>query len=159
MRPRYELAARPKRSINRLAHLGDEPVVRQEDLLTMMNRKGLVQSDPRRETVPKIDLQTIQQDGLVTPSLISREPPAPAASQPLNVPEELLKMAVGTQLGEYCDRKVIIPLNQPIEGVTLTPSSPKEQLFSYIYKWIGCVTDNITKEAFNGYFTKQMSIF
>ena len=54
---------------------------------------------------------------------------------------------------------MLIPLTQPIEGITLTPTATKQQVFSYIFKWIGYVTDNVTKEAFNGYYSDQMSIF
>jgi hypothetical protein len=61
-------------------------------------------------------------------------------------------------LGEFQDRNVLVPLGQPLEGMQIDHIVTTRDLKSYISKWIGKVIDNVTKEAFHGYHSNQLSV-
>jgi len=140
-----------KRQVHRLSHLGDEPLIRQTELVAIMNKR--YPSNGKQEgQQPEITFNSNSN----TDPVITETGKTPVAKKSgvlqafdHSVPVEILKVAAGIKdlfrLGEYSDRKVLIPLNQPIEGVIPTSASTKQELFSYIFKWIGCVTDNVTK--------------
>ncbi len=92
-----------------------------------MNKRNTLngKQEKQRESINVNADPTTADDTSVTPvakkSEIFRD-----IDQSLNV--EVMKIAALKdimRLGEYSDRKVLIPLNQPIEGVALNPASTK----------------------------------
>jgi hypothetical protein len=60
-------------------------------------------------------------------------------------------------MGEFRDHQIDLTLLDPIEGYQLTGREDLKQVKIYLAKWMGRIMDNITKSAFHGYYSKQMS--
>jgi hypothetical protein len=60
-------------------------------------------------------------------------------------------------LGEFRDYRIDLTLAESIEGYQLNSQTDFGQLKIYLEKWVGRIMDDITKSAFHGYFSKQMS--
>lgn len=62
-----------------------------------------------------------------------------------------------TKLGEYRDHIIILPLDEPIDGKRLIGKQSLEEIRAFLCKWVGRVADMITKEAFHGFYSKEMN--
>jgi hypothetical protein len=60
-------------------------------------------------------------------------------------------------LEEFRDHFIDLTLNNPIEGFQLIGRENFVQTKNYLEKWIGRIMNDITKSAFHGYYSMQMS--
>jgi hypothetical protein len=60
-------------------------------------------------------------------------------------------------LGEFRDRELIVALGKPVETLQLSGNDTFEHIRNYLSKWTGKAMNIITKEAFHGYYSKQMN--
>jgi hypothetical protein len=62
-----------------------------------------------------------------------------------------------SKLGEFRDYQIDLALTESIEGYQLNRQTDFYQVKTYLQKWVGRIMDDVTKSAFHGYFSKQMS--